>query len=31
MCNKNEVRVVAVQNFTFLIRKICKNECEVVR
>ena len=31
MCNKNEVRVVEVQNFTFLIREICKNECEVVR
>ena len=31
MCDKDEMRVVAAQIFTFLIREICKNECEVVR
>lgn len=31
MCDKDEMRVVAVQIFTFLIREIYKNECEGVR
>ena len=31
MCDKNEMRVVAAQIFTFLIREIYKNECEGVR
>ena len=31
MCDKNEVRTTAVQNFHTLIREMGKNEYEVVR